>query len=85
VKPKTRISSGTSAIMGVVTRSRMYGVMIFSISGTWVITAARMSPMLAPMANPLNSSIKVICMCGQKRSPKRVTSVLPMALGGGKM
>ena len=56
--------------------------MIFSTSGTCVITAANTKPIDAPMANPLKSSMSVICICGQKRSGKRVTNVVTMALGG---
>ena len=58
-------SSGTSAIIGVVTRSRMYGVTTFSTKGNWVMTAASTMPIDAPMAYPTNSTLRVISRCGQ--------------------
>ncbi len=55
-KPNRRMSSGTSASIGVVTSSKMYGVTTFSTKGNWVMTAAMTKPIAPPIAKPTKSS-----------------------------
>ena len=58
-KPIFSRRNGTNASIGVVTMIRMYGVMIFSANGFWVISAASTSPIVEPIASPARNSMPV--------------------------
>ena len=51
--------NGTSASIGVVTSTMMYGATIFSTNGFCVITAASTSPSVDPIASPIRNSCSV--------------------------
>ena len=62
----------------------MYGVMIFSTNGNWVITAASTKPTEAPAAKPTSSSFSVISVCGAMKR-KSLISPMKIRLGVGRI
>src|SRR5699024_8796634 len=83
-KPSFSIKNGTSANIGVVTMTMIYGAISFSTFGRRVNTAASTIPIVEPIVNPTINVTTVVRRGSKYKVEKSFTRLSIIAEGLGK-